>query len=783
MPHAMPQSARYRSTLAAMQKNQGPKPAASRPLSGLMVLAGLTVATPVMAQEPVDIADAAPDQAVIAPAPADTAQHQAAPASAPADEVAFEADEMEYDFETEIVTARGNVQLSQENYRLWADRIVWNRNTGEVTAQGNIRARGADGEMAYGDSIQLSDDLRNAVVDNLLLVLSEGGRIAARRGARTEDIYSLEQAAYTPCKVETKRGCPKEPTWQIKAVKVIYNARKKRVTYVGARIELFGLPIIPLPGLSHPVGGGAGSGLLVPDIRFSQSNGVEFAQPYYLRIAENRDLTLTGHVFTDVLPMLGLSYRALTERGAYRVNGHITNSRRISTDATAAATQDTGIRGYVDSSGQFQLNENWSMSHSLRLASDRTFLRRYDISREDRLRSTFAAQRVDDDSYFSLSGWAVQTLRAGQRQGLVPIALPELDYRRRLTDPLLGGIAQLQVNSLAIARTSGQDSQRAFASARWDLRKITRLGQEVNFTLLGRGDIYHSDENDLTDTLVYRGRSGWQGRGIFAAAVDVKWPLVGSAFGGIQTLTPRVQLVAAPTISNLRVPNEDSRAVDLEESNLFAINRFPGYDRFEDNYRLTIGVDWSLRRDDFTIDATIGQSVRLDNRATIFPDGTGLSEKVSDFVGRTEIRFKDLVRFTHRFRLDKDNLAIRRNEIDATVGTQGTYLKVGYLKLNRDIGPAIEDLQDREEIRLGGRVTLHQNWSLFGSTIIDLTSARESPLSMADGYDPIRHRLGISYDDECLSLGLTWRRDYEPTGDARRGNTFLLRLAFRQLGV
>jgi LPS-assembly protein len=441
------------------------------------------------------------------------------------------------------------------------------------------------------------------------------------------------------------------------------------------------------------------------------------------------------------------------------------------------------FRGYLEGAGRFQFDPHWSFSASGRFASDRTFLRRYDISRDDRLRSTFSAERIGDKSYFSLAGWAVQTLRTGDPQGLAPIALPEIDYRLRMDAPVVGGSFQLQANSLAIARTVGQDTQRAFASAKWDLRTINRLGQEVNFTMLARGDVYNSDDNASTLTAIYRGETGWQTRSIFAAATDVKWPFVGKAFGGTQIFTPRVQVVAAPSISNLKIPNEDSRAVDLEDSNLFALNRFPGYDRFEDDYRITYGFDWVLRKTNFTADVNLGQSYRLSNRASIFPDGTGLSDKASDIVGRSEFRFKNIIKLTHRFRLDKDNLAIRRNEIDATIGSRGTYLQAGYLKLNRNIGPTLEDLIDREEIRLAGRVRVARYWSVFGSTILDLTDANEDPTILSDGFDPIRHRLGVSYDDDCLSLSLTWRRDYQPVGDSQRGNSFLFRLAFRNLGV
>jgi LPS-assembly protein len=703
-------------------------------------------------------------------------------AVAPSKQIDFVAGTVVYDSNTEVVTATSNVIVNRDGYSLRADSVVWNRTTGEVVANGNVKTVGPEGDVAYGDKIVLTDSLKDGVVDNLLVVLADGSRLAANKGERNNGILTLDYAAYTACKIETPDGCPKKPSWEVKAAKVTYDPAKKRVKYDGARIELFGLPIIPLPFLSHPVDTTAGSGFLVPSVGFSRNNGLEIEQSYYWRISPNRDLIGSITAFSDVAPLAQAKFRGLESKGAFEISGYGTYSNRINT-GTTTPTGNKVFRGYIEGTGRFQLDPYWSISASGRRATDRTFLRRYDLSRDDRLRSTFAAERIGVDSYFSLSGWAVQTLRVGDKQGLTPIALPEIDYRLRLDNPILGGKVQLQANTLAIGRTDGQDTQRAFASARWDLRTLTGLGQEVNFTVLGRGDIYHSDENASTVTAIYRGDPGFQGRGIFAAAADVKWPFVGKAFGGTQIFTPRVQLVAAPTTSNLRVPNEDSRAVDLEDSNLFALNRFPGYDRFEDDYRVTYGFDWALRKRNFTADVTVGQSYRLSNRASIFPDGTGLSDKVSDVVGRSEFRFKDFVKLTHRFRLDKDSLAIRRNEIDATIGSRSTYAQIGYLKLNRNIGPSVEDLADREEVRLGGRVRVARYWSIFGSAIVDLTDTSEDPTSPSDGFDAIRHRLGVAYDDDCLSLSLTWRRDYQPVGDSQRGNSFLFKLAFRNLGV
>jgi len=155
---------------------------------------------------------------------------------------------------------------------------------------------------------------------------------------------------------------------------------------------------------------------------------------------------------------------------------------------------------------------------------------------------------------------------------------------------------------------------------------------------------------------------------------------------------------------------------------------------------------------------------------------------VSDVVGRTEVRFRDFVKLTHRFRLDKDNFAVRRNEFDATIGTERTYAEIGYLRLNRDIGAGIEDLADREELRVAGRVAFARYWSLFGSGVFNLTSKNEDPLTTTDGFQPLRTRIGVAYQDECLELAFTWRRDFVATGDARKGNTFQINFALRNLG-
>jgi LPS-assembly protein len=697
--------------------------------------------------------------------------------------IGFSADQVTYDSDADLVTATGDVRMSREGNYLAANQVVWDRKSGQVRAQGSVVLLTPQGDKLVGENVVLTDTLRDGTIDNLLVVLESGGRIAAKRGVRAGNVTTLENAIYSPCPVTSPTGCPRRPSWSITAARVIDDPANHRVRFEGGRLQLFGvnLPLFPMFAIGTSSNGV--SGWLVPDISYSSRKGLEVAAPYHWKIGPNRDLTLTPHFYTGVFPAIEAKYRELNRVGAFQLGGFLTYGTIESADPeNTTANEGRGLRAYAEGNGRFQLDPYWSITSSFRVASDKTITRRYDITRDDRLRSFVNAERISPDSYITIAGWAFQGLRVDDVQKRIPIALPAIDARVRLGDPVFGGKVELQGNSLSIIRIEGQDTQRAFASARWDMRRLTPWGQELTLTGYVRGDVYHTDDSASTAVPIYRGTDGWHARGIAALAADFKWPFVGPAFGGVQRLVPRVQLVLTPPTPNLSIPNEDARSIDLEDSNLFALNRFPGYDRWEDGSRITYGADWALDRPNLSITTTIGQSYRIVERESIFPSGTGLNGRFSDIVGRTRIRYGRFIDITHRYRIDKSSFEVRRNEVDLTIGTEQTYVQLGYLRLNRDIDPTIEDLRDKEELRLAGRVKFARYWSVFGATVLDLTGKGEDPFSLADGFEPVRNRLGIAYEDECLELGLTWRRDYERLGAFRKGSTFGFHFALKGLG-
>ncbi|WP_426164641.1 LPS-assembly protein LptD [Sandarakinorhabdus sp. DWP1-3-1] len=701
---------------------------------------------------------------------------------APGDVIDFAADEMTYDDRGEVVTAIGKVELARDAWRLTADRIEYNQGSGVVIATGKVVSTDPEGNQAFGDRVELTESLKDGAIDNVLLVLNDGGRVAADNGQRSGNVYALTRAVYSPCAVVDNMGCPHDPVWQVKAKKLSYNRDRHRLSYRDASLEMFGVPVFFLPSFSHPDGEAKQvSGVLLPQIEIVRQLGVGIGVPYHFATAPDRDYTITPKFYTAANPALAVQARRLLRDGPIQIDANATYAQLIdfAADGVTPINRGDRLRGYFALKGQLQHTPEWRSTFSVRLTTDDTFNRLYNQDYDDTLRTTYTLERQTANSFLSFTGWAFQGLRASDRGGEIPIVLPLVDYDWRPDATPLGGRLRVAANSMNLYRSDGQSVQRALAYGRWDRSLLTGFGQRVTATAMLRGDLYNVSDADKATLPEYAGRNGIRGRVIPLAALDVEWPFAGPALGGIQTITPRLQLVSAPNGRNDGLPNEDSRAIELEDVSLFDLNRFPGYDRFEGGTRVTWGVEYRLDRPGWQLKSEIGQSVRLAGNGNEFPQGTGLSDTVSDFVGRSNLKFGSLFEITHRFRVDRNSFAVRRNEIDVQVGSRSTYATIGYLKLNRNI--ALEDLEDRAELRFGGRVGFARFWSAYGSAIIDLTTRAENPAAIGNGFKAIRHRAGIEYEDECFRLGVSWRRDYVGDRDFRAGNSFNLTLAFKTL--
>jgi LPS-assembly protein len=692
--------------------------------------------------------------------------------------VLLTADEIAYDQDLDIVTAHGNVEISQNDRVVHADTVSYNRRVGVATASGNVVLLEPSGDVVFADHIELNQGMRDGVARNLRMLLADQSRVAAvsarRAGGR---ITVLRQSVYSPCEL-CRRDPHRAPLWQIRADRTIYDQTEHRVYHNDAQLELFGVPVLWTPYIYHPDGQvRRSSGFLMPEIRTSSRLGAGVTFPYFLVLGPSADVTIAPAFYTEDLPLLGGEYRQRFADGSVRLNGSITNSRRFDDAGNVVPGRET--RWHVGGEGRFDLDDDWRASFDLGRASDKTYLQRYRLGRRygledtNTLTSNGRLERFDDRSYTSADLYAFQGLRPQDDDGLAPYVTPWLRHSWS-SEPLFGGSrVSFDADTLSIWRRSGTRTNRLAFTGGWSLPHVFDGGQVVTLATQVRGEFYHADNLGNPNEGFQPTEAGNHGRFLPTVSLTASWPFVRRGQDYRIIVEPQVQFVAAPFLGNQgQFPNEDSRGVDFDDTNLFRTNRFVGLDRLESGQRATYGVKVDAYRPaSYTrVTAFIGQSYRF-NRSSDFPDNTGLETHLSNIVGRLSVTYSDLLAATYRFQLDGNDFTPRRQELGVTVGPPALRLTASYLFIDKNTQTGLT--ADISQVSLVADLRLTENWRVQGRHVRDIGNATPGALLTGGA---------LIYEDECFVIAADVTRRNTGTADNPPDTSVVLRFVLKNLG-
>ena len=676
------------------------------------------------------------------------------------------ADEMVYERQSGIFTATGNVALQYKTRVLHADVLIYRQNEGRFEARGNVYVVDDDGNRIDADEMLLSDDLREGMIRNIHMMFSDGSRLAALAATRSDGNRNrLDHATYSPCKVCVQK---KTPLWRIRAVSITHREDTKTIVYRHAVLEFFGIPVAYLPYLSHPDPSvKRRSGFLVPKVGSSSFLGAKLEIPYYLVISPYQDFTFAPLLTTRESIKFGGQYRQRTGAGQYSLDGSITRVDKRDNDGLQ--TGNKVFRGHIFGDGRFAIDNRTSWGFNTAWSTDDTYLRRYGIDDAETLTSRLFLERIDGRDYFNAAAYGFQGLRIEDVSGQTPFILPWLRFQHISQPGWRGSTYKVDASALVMQRPDGADTRRLSLGGEWRLPLVARFGAVTDITASLRGDFYQTNGLHRIGGAPQQ-KSHTAGRLAPMLKVDWRLPLARTAPGHTQIIEPIVSLVAAPNRGNpTDIPNEDSQNFIFDNTNLFRSSRFAGLDRFDSGSRINYGMRYSITADDGRSgELMVGESFRF-SRRTYLPPGAGLDQRRSDFVGRIRLGLSPYIDFYHSVRLDRDNLALRRNEIAVVVGPRAVRLDLSFLETdNKNVDPLNPD---RREIRLATRFRFTDKWRGHGRLVRSLL--RDENI-LAEG--------GISYQDECVDFGLTIRHNFTRDRELTPSTSVILRLVLKHLG-
>lgn len=684
----------------------------------------------------------------------------------------FSADEVQYDEDLGLVVAKGNVELTQKDQILLADIVTYNQRTDTVTASGHISLLQATGDLIFADFIELHDDMRDGFIRNVRMVMSDRSRLAGNTARRTDaNRMEIRRGVYSPC--DLCRDDPtRAPIWQIRAESITSDKQLQIVEYRDAIMEIDGFPIFYTPYFSHADPSvKRQTGFLEPSFKPVSSNlGYYASLPFFWAIGPDKDATFTPIVTGTGGTFLGTQYRQRFGDGRLVTDGSVTIGSKSQIGIDNPSLPANGLRGHLFTESEFDLTDELRTGVNIQRASDQTYLARYNLpSPANSLNSHLFAENFGANSYANVSGWAFQSLRSGIGDSGLPIALPVADYSWVGQPDALGGRLSVQGNALDLVRIQGTDTRRLSTGATWEAPFSGPLGDRYGLSLSVRTDGYDSDH--LPSAFGSGEQSAVVGRVFPQLAFSWRYPWVKRGDGYNQVIEPLAMVVASPYGQNPgTIPNEDSQGFEFDETSLFLPNRFPGIDRVDSGQRIDYGLRTGIYGDGGgSTRLIVGQSHAFERNNSFLP-GSGLEHHQSDVVGRITASPGPYLDLVYRFRLDHEDLAVRRHEVLSSFGPNNLRLTLNYLDVAAI--PDAPDLQKRKQIGAFVSASLTRYWS------VQLTATRDFVQSV----ESLNTGAALTYRDECIAFVTSLTQSGVRFGDVVPGTTLAFTIVFKNLG-
>lgn len=208
----------------------------------------------------------------------------------------------------------GNVNIKQGNSILTADKVQLTQR--QVQNQEPLRTLIATGNINYAtDKIKLQglkawSNLNNKDID----VYQGNYQMLGRQGRG--DAYIMKQRGnnrYTILKSGSFTSClPGDDSWRMVGSEILHDREEQIVKIWNARFKIGKVPIFYSPYLQMQVGNKHRSGFLMPDVKYSSNNGLEFSMPYYLHLTSNYNLTITPSHMSKRGNQIQTKFRYLT---------------------------------------------------------------------------------------------------------------------------------------------------------------------------------------------------------------------------------------------------------------------------------------------------------------------------------------------------------------------------------------------------------------------------------------------------------------------------------------
>ena len=637
-----------------------------------------------------------------------------------------------------VLVASGSVTVWQGDTKITANKISYEGTINSLEITGPIRLTDGTGTVILADQAALSQDLSQGLIKSARIILNKQVQIAAAQISRVNSRYTQAyKVAATSCYV----CAGKTPLWQIRAQRIVHDKLEKQLHFDNAQLRIMDLPVLFFPYLRLPDPSlKRASGFLVPQLTTSTTVGTAIRTPYFFKLGDHKDFTLTP-ILSSRTNTLGFRYREAFQTGKLSLEGAVSRDN-LSTDQN---------RGYLFGTANYELDQDYKLDVQVQTVSDPSYFFEYDVAKIDRLETKINFNRTKRYENSELRFSNYHSLRDSDSNATQPTLVAEGIYQQRIVPSSIGGVLDLESSFLASYRYSdidsdgdadgyvdGYDTARLSLIANWQRNYSFQNGFIIDVESQVETSQYVVRQHKNVDPNITRIST--------AAAVGLRWPLSRRLKdGGMQRIEPHVQLVGMNSHSE-KIPNQDSTRVEFDEGNLYRLNRGPGFDQIETGARINIGVSgYNQYKTKTKIGWEVGRVYR-GNGFEKFSKASGLSGSVSDWLVAGAIETPSGIELVARALL-KDLGYIKKAEARMAWKNPTHKIAATYVGLSADT--------------LEGRATplssLALNWQYRFAP--DWQSASDFQFNATNG-KLSKLNFGLKYANECVDVNFSASRHF-----------------------
>lgn len=505
----------------------------------------------------------------------------------------IQADKVQANYHKSAVFS-GNVHVKQGNSILTADYVQLYQ---EQEKQGEpIRIITASDNVKYDSNEIILKGLKawsnlntkdtNVYYGNYIMVGRQGHGDADTIKLRGNSRYSiLENGSFTSC-------LPGENSWSIFGAKVNYDRQEQIIKIWNAQFKIGKVPVFYSPYVQLPIGNKRRSGLLIPNTKYSSSNGFIFGLAYYLNLAPNYDLTITQNYIGNYGTQIQTEFRYLTSFGIGLIefdwlpNSHPYNYNHSSySDYSLLYWKHSGIIDQV-----WRFNVDYTKASDTYYFND--FVYKYDHINDGYVTQKFSIGYTNKNWDLVLSGKQFQTFNPNINTYFV---LPQLDinyYKNNI------GLFNFKVAIQAAKFTNVKDhyleATRLHIEPTISLPLTTFLGSlNIEAKLMATHYLQENIQNHNNNTATNQRLEKAVNRVIPQFKADSTMVLdrnIEFSQGYTQTLEPRLQYLHVPYRNQNHIGIYDSTILQIEYTDLFHNRTYSGLDRITPTNQLIGGI-------------------------------------------------------------------------------------------------------------------------------------------------------------------------------------------------